>query len=123
MEVIQMSDRTDQIIEDGQKKGFDDFVKICIYTNRKEFDALLNIRPMDYKMFKRLAELLVEIDANETFCRMFEKYSNYAEKYMAEIKEEISGVILPEFTREEEEQRRERLSKKIQEECNKKEYP
>lgn len=65
-----MSDKTAQIAEDGQRKGFDDFVNICRYTNRREFDALLNIRPMDYKMFKRLAELLVEIDANETFCRL-----------------------------------------------------
>ena len=50
-----------QDMGEKQKRLFNDFVKICIYATDEEFDALLEMRPVDYGMFKSLSEHLIEM--------------------------------------------------------------
>lgn len=49
-----MVEKYAQDMGEKQKRLFNDFVKICIYATDEEFDALLEMRPVDYGMFKSL---------------------------------------------------------------------
>lgn len=98
-----------------QRRLFDDFVKICIYATDEAFDALLGMRRIDYKMFKRLSEYLIEIGADAGFFKLYDMYPEYAKKYSKEIESGLSGVTVPKITVEEEKRIEEELHKKIRE--------
>lgn len=96
-----------------QRRFFDDFVKVCIYTTDEAFDALLGMRKIDYKMFKRLSEHLLLIDADASFFKFHDTYPEYAKKYSEEIESELSSVTVPKMTVEEEKSMKEELYEKI----------
>ena len=102
-----------QSMDKRQRRLFDDLVKICIYATDKEFDALLGMRRIDYNMFKRLSEHLIEIGADTSFFKLHDTYPEYARRYSNEIESELSGVIVPEITVEEEKRMRKELYEKI----------
>ncbi len=102
-----------QSMNKKQRRLFDDFLKICIYATDEEFDALLGMRRIDYKMFKRLSEHLIEMSADTSFFKLYDTYPEYAKRYSKEIEGELSGITVPEITVEEEKRMGEELYEKI----------
>ena len=110
-----MVEKYAQGMSEKQKSLFNDFVKICVYATDEEFDALLGMRKVDYKMFKRLSEHLIEIGADASFFKLHDTYPEYAERYKEEIENEISCVTFPKMTAEEEQRMKEKLYERIRE--------
>lgn len=108
-----MVEKYAQNMGEKQKRLFNDFVKICIYATDEEFDALLEMRPVDYGMFKSLSEHLIEMGADTSFFKLHERYPKYAKRYGEEIENEISNITFPKMTAEEEKRMKEELYEKI----------
>ena len=71
-----MVEKYAQNMGEKQKRLFNDFVKICIYATDEEFDALLEMRPVDYGMFKSLSEHLIEMGADTSFLNCMKDIPN-----------------------------------------------